>query len=55
MSEPLRQAPDARLIARIGAQTLDTLFLSAITVAVLRAGVARLSVGKRRSGLPGKP
>ncbi len=51
VSEPLRHAPDARVIAWIDAQALDTLFLSAITVAELRAGVARLPAGKRRAGL----
>ncbi len=51
VSEPLRPAPDARVVAWIDAQPLDTLFLSAITVAELRAGVALLPAGKRRAGL----
>ena len=51
VSEPLRQAPDARVIEWIDAQPLETLFLSAITVAELRAGVALLPAGKRRTGL----
>ena len=51
VSEPLRPAPDARVIAWIDAQPLETIFLSAITVAELRAGVALLPTGKRRSGL----
>lgn len=51
VSEPLRRAPDARVIAWIDAQPLETLFLSAITVAELRAGVALLPAGKRRTGL----
>ena len=51
VSEPLRPAPDARVIAWIDAQALETLYLSAITVAELRAGVALLPAGKRRSGL----
>ncbi len=51
ISEPLRQAPEARVIEWIDAQAMDTLFLSAITVAELRAGVALLPVGKRRSSL----
>ncbi len=51
VSEPLRPAPDARLVAWIDAQPLETLFLSSITVAELRAGVALLPRGKRRSGL----
>lgn len=51
VSEPLRPAPDARVIQWIDAQPLETLFLSAITVAELRAGVALLPAGKRRTGL----
>lgn len=51
VSEPLRRAPDARVVEWIDAQPLDTLYLSAITVAELRAGVALLPAGKRRSGL----
>ena len=51
MSEPLRAVPDARVVAWIDGQPLETLFLSAITVAELRAGVALLPAGKRRTGL----
>ena len=51
VSEPLRPAPDTRVIAWIDAQPLETIFLSAITVAALRAGVALLPAGKRRSRL----
>ena len=51
VSEPLRAAPDARVIEWIDAQPLETLFLSAITVAQLRAGVALLPPGRRRTGL----
>ena len=51
VSEPLRPVPDARVIEWIDAQPLETLFLSAITVAELRAGVAQLPAGKRRSAL----
>ena len=45
MSAPLRKAPDARVIAWIDAQPLETLYLSAITVAELRFGVASLPAG----------
>ena len=51
VSEPLHPEPDTAVIAWIDAQPLETLFLSAITVAELRAGVALLPAGKRRSGL----
>ena len=51
VSEPLRHMPEARVIQWIDAQAMETLFLSAITVAELRAGVALLPSGRRRSGL----
>jgi predicted nucleic acid-binding protein len=51
VSEPLRLGPDTRVVEWIDAQPVETLFLSAITVAELRAGVALLPAGKRRSGL----
>ncbi len=53
VSEPLRQAPETPIIVWIGAQPLETLYLSAITVAELRAGAALLPAGKRRAGLHG--
>jgi predicted nucleic acid-binding protein len=51
MSEPLRRAPDACVTEWIDAQALETLFLSAIAVAELRAGLALLPAGKRQVGL----
>lgn len=51
ISEPLRQAPEYRVIEWIDAQPVETLYLSAITVAELRFGVASLPVGKRRDRL----
>lgn len=51
ISEPLRHAPEPRVIEWIDAQAMETLFLSAITVADLRGGVALLPAGKRRAGL----
>lgn len=51
VSEPLRRAPEPRVIEWLDAQSLETLNLSAITVAELRAGVALLPPGKRRSKL----
>ena len=47
VSEPLRPAPEARVIEWIDAQPLETLYLSAITVAELRAGVALMPAGRR--------
>ena len=51
VSEPLRPAPDARVVAWIDAQPVETLYLSAMTVAELRAGVALMPAGRRRDGL----
>jgi len=51
ISEPQRQKPNASVIDWIDAQALETLYLSAITVAELRAGIALMPVGKRRDSL----
>lgn len=51
ISEPLRKAPEVRVVEWIDAQPLETLCLSAITVAELRFGVASLPAGKRRDRL----
>jgi len=51
ISEPLRRDPEARVISWIDAQSIETLYLLAITVAKLRFGVANLPVGKRRDEL----
>jgi predicted nucleic acid-binding protein len=51
ITEPLRKTPDPVVIEWIDAQPLETLYLSAITVAELRFGVASLPTGKRRDRL----
>ena len=51
ISEPLRQSPNVRVLDWIDAQALETLYLSAITVAELRAGIALMPAGKRRDSL----
>lgn len=51
ISEPLRAAPVARVIRWLDAQPVETLFLSVVTVAELRLGVARLPSGRRRKAL----
>ena len=51
ITEPQRREPNARVLEWIDAQALETLYLSAITVAELRAGVALLPAGKRRDSL----
>lgn len=51
ISETQRREPNARVLDWIDAQALETLYLSAITVAELRAGIALMSAGKRRDSL----
>jgi len=51
ISEPLRLSGDARVMAWIDAQMLETLYLSTITLAELRFGIAALPSGKRRDTL----
>jgi len=51
ISEPLRRDPHARVLEWIDAQALETLYLSVITVAELRAGIALIPAGKRRDSL----
>lgn len=51
ISEPLRLSPNPRVLDWIDAQALETLYLPAITVAELRAGIALMPAGKRRDGL----
>ncbi|WP_284893771.1 type II toxin-antitoxin system VapC family toxin [Cobetia amphilecti] len=51
ISEPLRQEPEPHVIEWIDAQALETLYLSAITVAELRTGIALLPAGDRRTKL----
>lgn len=50
VSEPMRVA-EGSVIAWIDAQPVETLYLSAITVAELRFGVATMPAGKRRMAL----
>ncbi len=51
ISEPLRRAPEPRVAEWLDAQALETLYLSAITVAELRFGVWSLPAGRRRDRL----
>ena len=51
ISETQRQEPNARVLDWIDAQALETLYLSAITVAELRAGIALMPAGKRRASM----
>lgn len=51
VSEPLRPSPNARVSGWIDAQPLETMYLSAMSVAELRAGIALMPPGKRRTAL----
>jgi len=51
VSEPLRPLPEQRFIEWFDAQALETLYLSAFTLAELRSGVALMPVGKKRTAL----
>lgn len=51
VSEPWKPAPDEQVLSWIDAQTIETLYLSAVTVAELRFGIASMPAGKRRTTL----
>lgn len=51
ISEPLKPGSDPAVLAWIDAQTVETLFVSTITLAELRFGIAVMPDGKRKAGL----
>ncbi len=51
VSEPLRPAPDEGVVAWLDAQHVETLYLTAVTLAELRYGVAALPGGRRQHTL----
>jgi predicted nucleic acid-binding protein len=51
ISEPLRTSGDTNVLEWIDAQIIETLFLSTISIAELRFGIAVLPEGKRRDTL----
>lgn len=51
LSEPLRPSPEPRVVAWLDAQHVDTLAVTALTIAELRYGVAALPGGRRRQVL----
>lgn len=51
LSEPLRPSPDARVVEWLDAQVAETLFLTTVTLAEVRHGIAALPDGKRKRGL----
>lgn len=51
ISETLRQQPDPAVVRWMDAQSIETLYLSAVTVAELRYGIAVLPEGRKRQVL----
>jgi predicted nucleic acid-binding protein len=49
ISEPWKSAPAATVVAWLDAQSIETLFISAISVAELRFGIASMPVGRRQT------
>ena len=49
ISEPWKPVPDQAVIAWLDDQAIETLFLSAITIAELRFGIAAMPSGKRQT------
>ena len=47
ISDSTNKAPSARVMAWLDAQTIETLYLSAITVGELRYGIAAMPHGRR--------
>ncbi|QDQ96818.1 type II toxin-antitoxin system VapC family toxin [Tomitella fengzijianii] len=48
LSEPIRSSPHAGVIRWLDAQAMETLWLTAITVAEIHYGIASLADGRRR-------
>lgn len=51
VSEPLRTAPSERVVAWLDAQHIDTLYLTTVTLAEVRFGIAALPDGRRKRTL----
>jgi predicted nucleic acid-binding protein len=51
LSEPLRPAPDPAVVTWLDAQSIATLYVTAISLAEIRYGLAALPSGSRRSTL----
>ncbi|KQV28879.1 plasmid stability protein StbB [Rhizobium sp. Root1203] len=49
ISEPWKPVPDEAVVAWLDAQAIETLFLSAISIAELRFGIAAIPVGRRQT------
>jgi toxin FitB len=47
ISEPWKPTPAAEVVAWLDAQAIETLFISAISIAELRFGIASMPTGRR--------
>lgn len=51
ISEVMKAKPDAAVLTWLDAQSVDTLFISSITLAELKFGIGSLPDGRRKDGL----
>jgi len=51
VSEVMKAKPDAAVLTWLDAQSVDTLFISSITLAELKFGIGTLPDGRRKDGL----
>ncbi|KQS71375.1 plasmid stability protein StbB [Rhizobium sp. Leaf371] len=51
ISEPWKPAPDTAVLTWLDAQAIETLFISSISIAELRFGIASMPSGKRQTVL----
>jgi predicted nucleic acid-binding protein len=51
ISEPWKPAPEAAVLTWLDAQAIETLFISAVSIAELRFGIASMPAGKRQTVL----
>lgn len=54
VSETMRTVPNATVVAWLNGQDIQTLYLTAVSLAELRFGIARLDEGRTKSDLSGR-
>lgn len=54
VSETMRPAPDANVVAWLNRQDIQTLYLTAVSLAELRFGISRLDDGRGKADLTGR-
>lgn len=53
LSEPMKERPNAGVLAWLSQVNEDQVFVSVVTITELRYGIERLAIGKRRERLDG--